>query len=134
MTDVGGPSRSSTKNLQTGADATLTNGQFTLTHDGLKKKFFGKNARITVRFPIADGENVVTADPTTFVGPSPRQVIVNVGNKTFSTQNAPGSIDLDIREISTINGDAIRIALTGEVRSADGKKKTADVLLEATLR
>lgn len=122
------------KNFQGGATASLTTGAFTLQHAGVRSRFFGKKAAVTVRFPISDGETRVLADPTTFTGSPLRQVIVEVGGKVYSTQNQGAAVEVDIREINTIPGGTIQVLLTGTVVSSAGKSKTVDLLLDGTLR
>jgi hypothetical protein len=122
------------KNLLKNARARIELGQVEITHSKLSKKFFGKTARLTVRFPFAAAvAGPVTADPTTFPGPEPAQVIVALGKNVYTTQLADSEATLTAQVLNTAPGRAIEILLTGELFNQKGKRKPLDILVRATL-
>jgi hypothetical protein len=100
----------------------------------MPKKFFGARADLTLRFPFADGIAAVNAVPASFVLPDRRQVIVNIGSRTFSTQAPPADVLLDIQAINTTAGRIIRVRAFGTAYTAGGAKKSVDALVEAVVQ
>ncbi len=122
------------KNLQSDAVARIADGQVTITHTGVKSKFFGKKAAVTLRFPLADGETASDATPATFLANEPRLMSATLGNTVFSTQHAGALVTFDVRQLTVVRGAVIILEATGMVFAPDGKSKNVSILFHAQVQ
>ncbi len=116
-----------------GAFARIEAGQITITRGNVPKRFFGKSSDLTIRFPATVGAGVTSCTPLTAGGANPRLFLVEQGNKAFGTALEPANVQLDITTFSTQTGQTIRLRATGTTVRDDGKTKTVDVDILATI-
>jgi hypothetical protein len=129
-------------NLVANATATVFNGVVTVSASNMPSKFFGAPAGLSIQFPQSDwndtvnGHAIVHADPSDASTPAPnaRRCIVTVGTTVYATANAPADVTLDVDRFSIFSGGMIRVLATGTVVSTTGRKKTVDVLVQATVQ
>ena len=124
------------RNLLENAEATIVNGQVTITHTAVPSRFFGAPAGLTITFPYSDGVSVVHADNTDASIPEPRRCIVTVSGKTYGTASAPtgNGVTFDIKKISSVRDGVIEVLATGRVYPVSGTVKTVNVLVDAIVQ
>src|SRR5262245_6696300 len=124
------------RNLLENAEATIVNGQVTITHTAVPSRFFGAPAGLTITFPYSDGVSVRHADNTDASIAEPRRCIVTVSGKTYGTASAPtgNGVTFDIRKISSVRDGVIEVLATGRVYPVSGPVKTVNVLVDAIVQ
>jgi hypothetical protein len=118
------------KYFLSGATATVVGASVEVRHGSVPKRFFGKQGDLTVQFGSGDQSATVTADPSTWSGvATPRRFFVQVGGRTFSTEFAPGGVEL----VNVRAGSVLTVRARGQVVAPNGKVKTVDIELEAVV-
>jgi len=129
-------------NLLDNCVATVINGAVVITRSSVPSKFFGTTAGLRIEFPQADwyenvnGHAIHHADPSDASLPAPnaRRCIVTIGSTVYGTATSPADVTLDVDRFDVIAGQQIRLLATGTVATGTGKKKTVDVLVQATVQ
>lgn len=131
-----GPPPPPPKNQLTGVRATVANGKVTLSHSSVPSKFFGVTAGLTVEFPTSAGLGTIHADPSSasLPGSDARRCIVTLGSTVYGTATAPADVALEVRRLTSQIGGPVEVLATGTVVAANGKKKTVNLLIEATVQ